>query len=349
MNILTDFHHGSLFTSLQLLFEKRLGWNLYRQIGLEWAPEYFKIAVPYNNDVRTITQYLGIRDEVKKGMGKMNEIEEEKKEHYVLKGTPFNHKAVTLEQFKNMKFDIIIASIPAHLKPYTELIEKFQPQAKLIFQIGNHFNEVDYNLAKNIMASTSPVGVPKNVNTVFYHQEFDLKTFNYEPPVKTRAVRSFVHTLKTAGHFRKDWEDFLALEKALPEFKFESWGASCREGCADGEIEVAKLMKTSKFIVNLKTNGDGFGHCLWNAGFSGRPLIVRKSQYKGKLGEVLMIDGQTCFDIDKRGIDGVVKSIKELDSEEYLKMCEKMYNTAKSNCDFDKEEEKIKTFLSNLK
>jgi hypothetical protein len=36
MRVLADFHHGSLLRSLVMLFEDRLGMELYRPIGLQW-------------------------------------------------------------------------------------------------------------------------------------------------------------------------------------------------------------------------------------------------------------------------------------------------------------------------
>jgi len=68
MKVFAELHHQSLFTSLQFLFEKRLGYQLFRPIGEKWFREgYWKICEPYGNDIRTITQYLGIRDEVGRG------------------------------------------------------------------------------------------------------------------------------------------------------------------------------------------------------------------------------------------------------------------------------------------
>ncbi len=39
MRVLADYHHGSLLRSLVMLFEGRLGMELYRPIGLEWFHE----------------------------------------------------------------------------------------------------------------------------------------------------------------------------------------------------------------------------------------------------------------------------------------------------------------------
>lgn len=347
IKIFADLHHQSLFTSLQFLFEGRLGGQLFRPIGVQWANEgFWEIARPYGNDPRTISQFLGIRDEVKMETPPLNDIETEGKEHYVTKNVPINHKAVTLEQFKAMKFDILIASIPAHIKPYSELIKQFQPQAKLIFQIGNHFGPIDFDLAKNIMSSTAPFSVPTGTNKVFYHQEFDLNMFSYTPPSNTKNINSFVHCLKEKP---ADYHDYIEYKRLMPDFEFRSYGASCDDGCAQGEIEVAAGMKNSGFGFHLKDGGDGYGHVLFNWFACGRPVIVRKSQYKNKLADKLMIDGKTCIDLDKGNVEKNIKRIRECsEPERHTKMCEAAHKRFKDTVDFEQDARKIKKFIERL-
>lgn len=335
MKVLADMHHQQLFHSLELLFEKRLGWELYTMKGLEWFNEgFWKGAEAYANNVGTVGQYLGLRGKTPDSNGVC-----------VVDGT----KGLTLEGFKTMPVDIVIASIPAHVKSFNDLIKKYKPQAKLIYQVGNHFGSIDFSLVKNLMSSTMPEQVPSNVNAVFYHQEFSLDVFKYEPPQESKAIRSFVHTLSIAGHFQADWQDFLSLEKALPELKFEAYGAGCRDGCIGGEGEIARLIRESLFGFHLKNMADGFGHTIHNWFACGRPVIVRKSQYQGKLAGQLMIDGLTCIDLDKGSLESNVERIRKASQpEEHNKMCQQAFDKFKRVCDFDKEFLKIKTFLEKL-
>jgi len=61
LNALYDFHHQDLARSLLYLLENRLGWGLFRQIGLSWFEEgYWDIARVYGNNPDTIRQYLDI-------------------------------------------------------------------------------------------------------------------------------------------------------------------------------------------------------------------------------------------------------------------------------------------------
>ena len=104
--IFTDLHHGDLFYSLHRLFVERLGWELYRPIGLDWFNAgYWKIAEPYGNAQDTINQYLEINHAGYHQYKNLNG------EHYVEDdiyhvydpGHDYYQKAITLEKFKSMK------------------------------------------------------------------------------------------------------------------------------------------------------------------------------------------------------------------------------------------------------
>ena len=55
--IYSDCHHEHLYESLRILFEDRLGYELYRAIGLEWYHEKFWNVYPHP---ATAQQYLGL-------------------------------------------------------------------------------------------------------------------------------------------------------------------------------------------------------------------------------------------------------------------------------------------------
>ena len=350
MKIFSDLHHNALYYSLQLLFEKRLGWELYRPIGEEWFDRgYWKVAEPYGNYPGTVTQFLGIRGETympEDGSPPLNEVKAVKDGYWSIKAPGKDQKAVTLEQFKSTKFDIIIASIPQHLEPYTRLIKEYQPTAKLIYQIGNDFGPIDFKLAKNIMSSTLPVEVPKGVNVVFYHQEFDLDTFKYVPSVDGKGVYSFVHLLSKRP---EDYEIYKKLKKALPEFEFKSFGTACDDGPVNGWENVAKKMQKSAFGFHLKAGGDGFGHIIHNWFAVGRPPIIRSSQYRDKLAGQLMEDGKTCIDMDGRSLKENIKRIRRFaEPELHREVCRNAYDRFRSVVNFDKEQKEIEAFLERL-
>lgn len=323
MNIFVDFHHFGLLTSLRMLFVDRLHHDLFIPTGLEWFPEYWGIAEPYNNDPRTADQYLN---------------------------HPLNipHvKAITLEEFKSMPIDMVIASVPENIPHYKKLIANFHPEAKFIVQIGNMFHEVLSNLHEipNLLASTISFEVPPSCNAVFYHQRFDTNVYKYKPPTYSKKIKSFMNVI--GGY--PDLDFLYEIERYLPEWKFEFHGASCRDGIFSTDKEIADSMSDSQFILHVKYGGDGFGYIIHQAFAVGRPPIVKREYYKGQLAEQLMEDGITCIQIDSLSAqESANKIIKFSEPDIYLKMCENARDRFLKVVDWDKEEIEIEKFMAKL-
>lgn len=330
MIIFSDYHHDKLWKSLEYLFEKRLGHKLYRPVGMEWYPEWWKIGEPYGSLGKlTANQYLSLKGNSPQPDGTFFYDE--------LRG-------VTLEKFKEMPFDILIASIPAHVEPYKKLISLYHPNAKLIFQMGNMFS-VDFRTIPNLLSSTISFPVPSSCNAVFYHQEFDTDLFCYQPPVQTKNIYSFLHTFDNYP----DAHLYYEVEKLMPEWTFRAFGASNRDVNLAGEKEIVSKLQESRFVWHVKAGGDGYGHAIHNAFAVGRPPIVIYDYYKDKLAGQLMKDGETCIFIDKLTAPEIVTKILEYNDEAtYQKMSEATYNRFKEIVDFDKETESIKSFLEKL-
>lgn len=348
MKVFTDMHHGGLYQSLQFLFEKRLGWELYRPIGTEWATEgYWMNARIYNNHPNTIKQYLEIRHAIPTKLGPRNEVVDENEDYYTVKNPFLNERAITLEQFRKMKPDIVIASYYDNIEPFRRLAQEIG--AKFVMQMGNAW-DVPWNLVDNVLASTAKFDVPNGKNVVFYHQEFDLEVFHKgEPDFKSNKIASFVHCLEEHDIFKKDWIDFQELEKLIPEYEFKSYGISNRDGTVIEQKDLADKMRESKFGIHLKSGGDGFGHGIHSWFAIGRPVIFRGSQYQGKLAGNLLKHGVTGFDLDKINLQEAAERIKNLTEDEYKTMCENVHRTFIEVVDFDREfEEQLKPFFANL-
>lgn len=348
MNVFTDFHHSALMRSLVLLFEERLGHKVYRPIGEEWATNgFWKV---YDHPA-TVLQYLtlaqGYRPE--DGTPPLNDFVKDIRKpepdvYYCAdpESESYN-KAITLEKFKSMKFDIIIASIPAHIDPFLELVRLYQPQAKLILQVGNNWLWEEMPV-DNVMASTYPKAHRPNQHVIFYHQEFDLGTFYPSPIPCENRISSFVNLLPQYGG-----EEFDALEQLLPNFLFRSYGAGCRDGIKNGIKEVAEGMHRSDWVFHVKRGGDGFGHVIHNAFACGRPVITRKSDYKNCLAGELMTHMETCIDLDQVSY-GEAAAIIESGGCELAKILgENAYKRFIEVVNFEKEAEDIKQWLKNLK
>jgi hypothetical protein len=349
MKVFADHHHAALFHSLQLLFEGRLEWELYRPIGPEWHTEGYWHVYDHPH---TVNQFLGLHQgrEVPMDVHSDPLIENEcKNKHYTVEDGVYyvydpvhnlSHKAVTLDKFKEMDFDILISSIPAHIQPFNKLIAQFQPKAKHIFQVGNAWGHQPG--VANIMASTAPFPAPSDVNCAFYHQEFDLDTYRYAPPRFHNVVNSYIHYMKApelmdnyAGNF--------------PGWQWTKYGAGMDLSIM-GVDGVGNTMQRSAWTWHYKPEGDGYGHVIFSSYACGRPAIIWGDFYRGKLAEHLLEDTVTCIDISKHSAEENIRTIHRLsEPEEHTAICERSYERFRQVVDFDQEFEQLKVFLENLR
>ena len=323
MNVLTDYHQGALYKSSHLLFEKRLGYNLYRPIGYDWyAHGYFRVAEPYGNPEATIGQYLDINDREWDSQKNLNGDYKLKDGIYHVydKENKIHHKAITLEQFKKMRFDIVMPSHPLHTN-----WEELAGEAKYIMQLGNENQETD---AVNILSSVFAYKPKEYQNVMYYHQEFDLNEYYYEPPKNHKMINSYVLNMS-------DRETFFIYKSALPEF----------EMYCEKSNDLANDMRNSAFGWHIKP-WDGYGHVIHNWYAVGRPVITRGTYYEGKTGGLLLEDGVTCIDLDKHSFEENIRLIRYWSKpDNHRKMCYNAYDRFCKVVDFNKEAKKIREWL----
>lgn len=302
-----------------MLFEDRLEMELYRPIGMEWFENgYWAI-----NDLEdTAKQFLDLDQALKPGDGTppLNTIAAGNAADGIYlvadPGMVSAHKACTFDFFINNRFDYVIASIPAHVELFKDLIAKYQPTAKLIVQMGNNWNLANYQ-GYNVLASIAPQPAP-GVNAMFYHQEFDLTIFNSTPVLPTKNIFSYLNIIQNSGI---GWQDYQQLKRLLDRqgYNFKAYGGQCPDGNMTGPLELADSMTAAQFIFHVKPGGDGFGHIIHNAYAMGRPLITRPSHYRGQLAEQLLVPG-TFIDLDRYGPAEIKNIITRLThSPEHLK------------------------------
>jgi len=342
MNVFADCHHGSLFASLELLFERRLHWELFRPIGLDWFTSgYWKIAEPYGNFEGTIKQFLDINSLPWSPDGNLNGGNYEKDGIYYIYDPRFNNyqKAITFEKFKEMDFDIIISSIPAHDICYEEMIRLYKPKAKHIAQMGNIFQTTE---VKNVMCSTKPYTVPAGKNVVFYHQEQLLTPFS-KPKEDNKRITSFVNCLPNPGMYE-------VYKSTLSDYEFKSYGIACPDGIISGEDKIVSIMSNSTFGFQNKPGADGFGHIIFGWFNVGRPVIINYEEYKDKLAGELLIPDKTCISLDSGdGFNAIISKIREYSQKDkYEEMCRDSWNRFRNVVDYEKEEKDIRIFLNNL-
>lgn len=342
MNVFADLHHEALFYSLHLLFEKRLGWNLYYPIGEDWLTKgFWKIAEPYGNHPDTVRQFLSPEsigfDQYKSLNGN----------NYYEDGVYYCHdpvnnyirKAITMDKFKETDIDIVISSYQPHDVTFARLITEYSPKAKHIAQMGNAYQITEVS---NVMCSSIPYEVPSDKNVVFYHQEFNLSDFYPESPKDSSQITSFVNCLPNP-------EQFELYKINLPENIFKSYGASCPDGTITGCKKIAEIMRDSLFGYHVKPGGDGFGHIIHNWFACGRPVLVSGNDYVDKLAGNLLIDDVTCIDLDKHTFQGNLDKIRYWsDKENHAEMCVQAIKRFREVVDFNKEEQLVRKFLEKI-
>lgn len=342
MNILADKHHQDLANSLSLLFEKRLGNNLFFPIGMDWYTEGYWNIYPSED---TAKQYLDMRDIYlpPDGTLPLNQIGYSGDGTLLVEDKHNNtfHKSITLEQFKKMPIAIVIASIPAHIEPFKRLAQ--MKGAKFIFQAGNVFPEVQYNLLPNLMTNTMPPYPPQH--TIQYHQEFDLNIYKPTSDVPQKQISSFINVY----HANAGFEDFMTLKSMMPDFQFKSFGAQNQDGVLNTTEDIAHEIQKSYFVFHSKAMGDGYGYGLYCSFACGKPVITRFSDYKDKLGEELLEDDVTAIDLDKHSFQEVVDMIQNMSPDKYQYLCQQVYQRFQEKVDFDTEEVKIKEFIDTLR
>lgn len=339
MRVMTDYHHGGLYYSLHLLFEERLGWELYRPIGYDWHDQgYWKIAEPYGDSQGTIDQYLAINDKSWDRYVNLNgNYKLDDDIYYIWDGeNNFQHKAITLAQFKKMQFDFIMPTYPTH-KNWGELIQ-FQPQAKFLMQLGNEGQTTEIRNVLSSVFAFSPVHVDQKV--FYYHQEIP-RAFTYSEPVPSNKITSFVIGLPE----RETYEKFKGL---LPEFEFKAYGPGAIDGTLPTIDDMVSEMKKSLFGWHIKY-ADGFGHLIHQWYAVGRPVITRASFYQGKTAGLLLTNDETCIDLDQYSEAEAVERIRYWsDPVRHAQMCENARKRFDDVVDPDGEVIRLREWLQNI-
>lgn len=349
MKVFADIHHSGLFYSLHLLFEKRLGFEMYRPIGTEWFENgFWKIAEPYNNNPETVKQFLLLdsRYTPVDGTPPLNKEFTSAVTHWQIKDEihGFIEKAITFEQFEAMDIDIIVASIPAHWNSFEVLRRRFKPKAKLICHMGNIFWETEsfikFGNVKNLMSSTIPFET-KIPNKIFYHQEQPILPFEAIKSEK-KFIRSFVHLLPKR-------EQFLTYKKLLPEFQWEAYGADCPDGYTRTLQDLYHKMQESTWVYHVKPYGDGYGWNWHSAFMVGRPILTEFHDYHDKLGGLLFEDGVTGIDLDKGTVEENTARIRHYSEPEiHQKMCMQTRKRFEEIVQYEKEAQDMRRFIENL-
>lgn len=343
MKVLADFHHASLWESLCMLFEDRFGWELYRPYGMEfWTAGIWNYERHMPHGEGVARQYL----QPWGGDADCGDHFERREAMYPERV----HKFLTMEQARDLRPDIIIATLTENEQGWHDFARSIG--ARFGIQVGNQGTANRYDLIDFALFSTSRELYPW-VPYVTYRQEFSLIDYCFEyPPTERDYVGTWVQALPED---RVEYDRFLRLARDLPDLRLryhghvgpvdDYWG-----GNVVTSVELARQMRSARVGLHLKTWSDGYGHVLHNLAAVGKPLVGTGSFYADKLGGPLWIEGVTSFDVQQHSHLEAVEFIRRLanDDELHERMSRAMAARFREIVSFDEEAAKIRAMLDAL-
>ncbi len=355
MKVLLDFHHHDLWESMELLAE-RLGWELYRPIGMDWFDQDYWVHEKKWHGDGVARQYLEPwGSDIPIRVGEQPPYFHRTIRHDLSHPARF-YKLVTLEQARDLRPDIVISSL-AHNH---EGFHRFATEVGATFglQLGNvRFGHIDmaedrWDLAAfGLVSGIMPITPPKP--HVVYHQEFALRPYTPPPRHDPFRVASFVQCYPESPTYSALTE----LAPMAPELDWRVYGAyggAPLDEYAAGNIgvcsQVGDAMADSDVAWHAKAWSDGFGHVIHNWFAIGRPVFGIQSYYANQLAGPLWVDGVTSIDIEHRTREEVVRELRRLrdDPDHHLRMSEAAFARFREVVDFDAEAEQIKALMAQV-
>ena len=307
MRALVDKHQADLFYAMQLLFEDRLGVDVYTPVGQEWFDEgYWQFGAEHLGRALA-DQFLGLDAKWTRHADHWCTFDPAHPQRLIL--------GVTLAQFRERRWSYTVATVQDNQEGFHRLAQ--ESGARYVYQVGNTRQQVRWDLDPLAIVSSE---VPIEGRGVRIHQPFDHETtFRYRPSGDPLTIASFVNCFPRI----ECYPEFEATRSYLPEFTFGVYGIDGPDGNLHPVDAIADAMAASSFAWHDKITGDGFGHVLHNWAAVGRPLIGHASHYAGQLGAHLWQDGVTCIDLDGRSPEGVADTIRAVaaDPRHHRAMC----------------------------
>ena len=309
MKVLCDYHHHDLWESLELL-AARLGWTLYRPIGMEWFDQgYWNFERAWHGD-KVAKQYLEPW-----GSDTDTRYDPSHGRH---------QRLLTLEQARDLRPDIVLASVAHNHEGFARFASEVG--ATFGLQLGNvRFSEIDmredrWDLAAfGLVTTLLPVTPPKP--HIVHHQEFSLDDFRHEAPAPhdRLVVSSFVNCFAENERGYTQFRETAALRPGFDWRVYGSYGSAPEDEYARGNINacrgVADAMLASDVAWHTKQWSDGFGHVIHNWFAVGRPVVGYEWYYRTQLAGPLWEEGITSFDLTDRSPADAVALLDRLNHD----------------------------------
>lgn len=338
--VLADRHHAGLLYSLQLLFEDRLGMELYVPVGHDWWDEgYWRFGEVFGDD-RLAQQYLMTE-------GRGWELGEGGWTTYDVEYPERPIKGITLTGFRLSadRFFGTVASVQENQAGYHRLAGEYG--LKSIYQVGNRGQQVKWDLDPLAIISAE-AKIPEGGRGLVYHQEFDkdgLFAFSLPDDRHRRRVRSYVNCFPSIP---SQWAAYQALQQEMGDaWEFRAHGSDGPQGKVVPTTNLARTMAASGWGYHDKPQGDGFGHAIHYLAAIGRPLVGSANNYRGLMAEPLWEDGVTSVNVDGKSREQVAKELREIayDADRHDAMCLTIRAKLDAAVDFDAEEQAIRALL----
>ena len=329
MKVLCDYHHHDLWESLELL-AARLGWTLYRPIGMDWFDQgYWNFERAWHGD-KVAKQYLTPWG------SDLPLLTHEGQSHRLDKSHDRFQHLVTLDAARGMKFDIVLASVAHNHEGFARFAA--ENGATFGLQLGNvRFSEIDmredrWDLAAfGLVTTLLPVAPPKPY--VVHHQEFALNDtvpqmggfYHAAPePHERLVVSSFVNCFAENERGYAQFRDTAALRPDYDWRVYGSYGSAPEDEYACGNIDkcngVADAMRASDVAWHTKQWSDGFGHVIHNWFAVGRPVVGYEWYYRTQLAGPLWQEGVTSFDLTEKNPEQAMALLDRLAQDDDLRI-----------------------------
>ena len=360
IRVLCDAIHADLWESLRLLFEVRLGWQLYRPIGMEWKERgiwRFEQHQPYGEGVahQFLDPWATDRPRMNHPAADDSTCADCRTPHHAERPDTTHPgqviRLVTYEQARSQPWDLVLATLAEN----EEGLWKFAQEvgAHYGIQVGNQGAMNLWPIAEFGLLSVTTPGMTPWKPHVYYRQEFSLADFAAdagaiaEPDLVSTRVQCITQTT--------EYSRFLAAAAAVPEARFR-WYGHCEPrdelwgGSHETTPEVAWSMHQTRIAWHAKRWSDGYGHVIHNWFAIGRPVLATATYYRDKLAAPLFVEGETSFDLERLSdheVHGIVRMLLH-DEDRWRRMCEASAARFRAVVDFDAEAAAIRTMLENV-
>ena len=332
MNILIDYHHGSLFKSMGYLLKKRLQYNVYAPVGDDWL------------------------------------IREKLYSHYPDKTTPYQMLnswesyyeynricPIKLSEFVDSNIDVIVCTLLENYSIFRNILEKYNKKCKLVLHIGNNHppDMLERMCVKNLWSTSWCTFIKSNIkNKVFTSQEFSVELFTKQLTCNIKSIINLKHMLNDI-----ELNILTQIKDKLPrDWVVKMYGVNNKDGVLHGtEENYSTHIKNCGFVYHVKYVDEGYGHNIHNAFACGKPVITDSQRmgvnWNGEFiknsAHLLFEDDVNIIDVSKNSIDDIVNKLV-LMSNNYEYYSNTTYDIFNKKINFDDDSIKIKIFLNNL-